>query len=84
MLRSPGHILSIIVWALFLVNLLAPFSGIWGEWVLRIGLAILAIHAVECVVFAKRIKAAGGNALHHIVMILLFGVFHVRSLPRPI
>lgn len=83
MLRSPGHFMSLIFWALFLVNLLAPFAGIWGQWVLIGGIGILTIHAVECVIFARRIKAAQGSAVHHIVMILLYGIFHGRTLPRP-
>ncbi len=82
MLRSPGHFLSIVFWALFLINFLAPFAGIWGEWVLKIGFVLFAFHAVECIVFAKRIKAADGSALHHIVMILIYGIFHGRTLPR--
>ena len=48
-----------------------------------VGFVILATHIIEIFVFAGRIKAAAGSALHHMAMIMLFGVFHARDLPKP-
>ena len=83
MLRSPGHIVSLIIWALFLINIFAPFPGDWSVVVSMVGFVILATHIIEIFVFAGRIKAAAGSALHHMAMIMLFGVFHARDLPKP-
>ena len=42
---------------------------------------LLVTHAVECAVFLPRMRAAGGSLAHHLVQVMLFGVFHARSLP---
>lgn len=83
MTRSPGHIVSLIIWALFLINIYLPFPGDWGVIIFMIGFVILAAHIVELVVFAGRIRAAEGSTLYHMAMIMLFGVFHARDLPKP-
>lgn len=83
MMRSPGHIVSLIIWALFLINIVRPFPGDWSVIIFMVGIVILAAHFVELIVFSGRIRAAEGSAFHHIVMILLFGVFHARDLPKP-
>lgn len=43
----------------------------------------VVVHAVECVVFLPRLRAAGGSLGQHLVQTFLFGVAHVRSLPDP-
>jgi uncharacterized protein YhhL (DUF1145 family) len=45
-------------------------------------LFMLVAHAVECVVFLPRIRAAGGSLGHHITQVMLFGVVHARTLPK--
>lgn len=44
-------------------------------WLLLVG------HAVECVVFRSRLQAAGGSLLPHIVQTMVFGLFHIQTLP---
>lgn len=45
-------------------------------------LLMLLAHVVECVVFLPRMRAAGGSLGHHITQVMLFGVFHARTLPE--
>ena len=41
--------------------------------------ALLIVHAIECLVFLPRLRAAGGSLGHHLVQTLLFGFLHVRA-----
>lgn len=83
MMRSPGHIVSLIIWALFLINIFLPFPGDWSVIIFMVGIVIFAAHFIELFVFSGRIRAAEGGVLHHMAMIMLFGVFHARDLPKP-
>ena len=76
------HIASAIFWTVWVVNFVVPFP--WGlEPIVRIiGGIILIVHVIEIIVFWKRIDATGApvpNALR----ILLFGIFHARTLSKP-
>ncbi|MDX1580565.1 MAG: DUF1145 domain-containing protein [Alphaproteobacteria bacterium] len=82
MLKSPPHVLSLIFWAVWLYNFFQPFAGLWGAGVYWLGLVILCVHVAEAVLFMDRIKQADGSRLYHIGMILLFGIFHGRTLPK--
>jgi len=81
-MRSPGHIVSLIIWALFLINIFMPFPEDYSVVIYMVGFVILGAHIVELIVFSGRIRAAEGSSLYHMVMIMLFGVFHARELPK--
>ncbi len=38
-------------------------------------------HVVECMVFRRKLKAAGGSFFNHVVQTMVFGIFHLRELP---
>jgi len=44
---------------------------------------LLFAHLIECVLYWPRLRAAPGSRLGHVVNTLLFGIVHVKSLPRP-
>ncbi len=41
---------------------------------------LLVAHAVECVFFLPKLRAARGDLGSHLVQTLIFGITHVRSL----
>jgi uncharacterized protein YhhL (DUF1145 family) len=43
-------------------------------------LALVLVHAIECVAFLPRLRAAGGSLGGHLLQTFLFGIFHLRSL----
>jgi uncharacterized protein YhhL (DUF1145 family) len=53
--------------------------GFVAKWAV---IFMVVAHAIECVVFLPRMKAAGGSLGHHIVQVMLFGVFHANTLPK--
>jgi uncharacterized protein YhhL (DUF1145 family) len=70
---------KLAVLALWIVAAVLFFSG-WegpGRFLLP---ALVLVHAVECVVFLPRLRAAGGSLVQHLVQTLLFGFVHVRTL----
>ena len=45
--------------------------------------AIVAVHVLQLVLFWPRMRAAGGSMASQIAQVLVFGMFHVRTLPKP-
>jgi uncharacterized protein YhhL (DUF1145 family) len=43
---------------------------------------ILAAHAIEAAVSLPRLRAAPGSTLGHLAKVMIFGVFHLRELPK--
>jgi len=80
---SVARIVLLVVWLLALATVLLPIVhplanvGRWLFWVL------LFAHLIECVLYWPRLRAAPGSRLGHVVNTLLFGIVHVKSLPRP-
>ena len=69
-----------VVWVLCVASFfVATGSGVAGFGRLLF-FVLLVVHAVECVVFLPRLRAAGGDLGGHLVQTLLFGIVHVRSL----
>lgn len=68
--------------ALFVVNLVMPFAGAAGEWIMKIGLAVLGIHLLELAVIYKKLQAGGHVNAHNILWILVAGILHWRPLLR--
>jgi len=77
---SPPNILSAVFWAIWAANFFLPFAGEWQAPLRILGLVLLCIHGLECVVFWKRLEATGRTRLN-VFYTLLFGIFHVRTLP---
>ena len=42
---------------------------------------LVVAHAVECIIFYPRMRAAGGSLLHHVAQTMFFGIFHIQDLP---
>ncbi len=68
-------------WLAFVVNIFMPLGG--GEasmWIMRIGLALLAIHALEMVFVYKGLKRIDRATPVDFVWVLLVGLFHWKPL----
>jgi uncharacterized protein YhhL (DUF1145 family) len=70
-----------IVWVYCALCFFAPLPLAGTGRLLFWGLLI--IHAVECVVFLPRMRAAGGSLGQHIVQVMLWGVVYGNTLPKP-
>jgi uncharacterized protein YhhL (DUF1145 family) len=69
-----------IAWVYCALSFFAPLPLAGTGRLLFWGLLI--IHAVECAVFLPRMRAAGGSLAHHIVQVMLWGVFYGSTLPE--
>ena len=69
----------IVLWIACFVSLFLPESSlvVWGQ---RLFWGLLIVHAIECVVFLPKLRAAGGSLGHHLVQTMLFGILHARNL----
>ncbi len=68
-------------WLVFLVNLLMPIGGEEvAQWILRIGVVLLVIHALELAVVYKSLKKIERTSAVDVVWVLLVGLFHWKPL----
>ena len=76
---SSARIGVLVVWGLALASFLLPAGllrtvGFWLFWLMAI------VHAVECVVFLPRLRAAGGSLAGQLGQTFVFGMVHMREL----
>ena len=81
MQRLP-FIASILFWLGWVVTIWLPITYTLQVFYFYAGLVVLLVHVVEVGIFLKRLQAAEGSLWHHMAMTLLFGVFHIRTLPK--
>jgi uncharacterized protein YhhL (DUF1145 family) len=74
--------LFLALFLVFLANILMPFDGPAGEWIMWVGLAVLAVHILELVVMYKKLQAGGHLTIRNVIWILIAGILHWRPLLR--
>ena len=72
--------LFLVLMAVFVLNLLMPFGGEAGQWIMRIGLVVLGVHVLELLVIYKKLQAAGHVTANNIFWILVAGILHWKPL----
>lgn len=70
------------LWVVLTVVALLPAAGTLAT-VAQALLALLVVaHVVECLLYLPRLRRQSGGLGGHLVQTLIFGVFHLRELPR--
>lgn len=77
-----GKLLVAIVWLVTGWAFLLPAGHPWATVGRAVLVFMLAVHAIEALVFLPRLRAAGGPLAGHLAQTLLFGFLHVGGLPR--
>ena len=78
-MKAP-HIITLILWAVGIVNLLEPFNG-WFFYIASGILYLLFIaHLVECVIYRNKILKSQDSPFIAFSMTLLFGVIYLSSI----
>lgn len=72
----------LVVYLLAIASHLLAFPGDSGPVVQTMALALLMIHALECLLAYRYIKLYSGPLLHSLVLSLLFGILHWMPLAR--
>ena len=79
---SITRIVLLVIWLLLLAAVLLPGTAVMftvGRWLFWI---LLAAHAIECLLFLPRMRRAPGSLAGHLINTMLFGAFHIKTLPR--
>lgn len=79
---SIGKWLLLGIWVFCVVGYLAAEGSAVSTVAVGMFWFLLVAHAIECVVFHSRMRAAGGSLVHHVVQTMLFGIFHIQGLPQ--
>ena len=75
-----AHVITLILWAFGIVNLLEPFNGILFYIASIIFYLLLIAHLAECVIYRKKILKSNDSAFVAFSMTLLFGVIYLGSI----
>lgn len=79
---SITRIALLVVWLLALAAVLIPGTALMftlGRWLFWI---LIVAHAIECVLFFSRLRKAPGSLAGNLWNTMLFGIFHIKTLPR--
>lgn len=60
-----------------------PLGG-WEAYAQRLFVGIVAVHVLQLALFWPRMRAAGGSIGAQVAHVMVFGMFHVRTLPKPV
>lgn len=77
---SIGKLVLAVVWIVAACAFFLPETASWASTGRLLFGALLAVHAIETIVFLPRLRAAGGSLANHVVQTLLFGLLHVGPL----
>lgn len=78
---SSPRIAVLVLWLALLASFLVSTSTVAAVGRV-VFLLLLAVHVVECLVFLPRLRRAPGSLAGHLLQTLVFGVIHVRELPK--
>ena len=70
------------IWLLCVAGYVVADGTIMSTVAAAVFWLLVVVHSIECVVFSSRMRAAGGSLAQHIGQTMLFGIFHIRELPR--
>ena len=75
-----AHVITLILWAFGIVNLLEPFNGILFYIASIIFYLLLIAHLAECVIYREKILKSNDSAFVAFSMTVLFGVIYLGSI----
>ena len=75
-----AHVITLILWAFGIVNLLEPFNGILFYIASIIFYLLLIAHLAECIIYREKILKSNDSAFVAFSMTLLFGVIYLGSI----
>lgn len=78
-----GKALMVLFWWVLLVNLAMPQPAPFSLLINALGVALLAVHLLEIALFNAALRGRSHPGFDR-VQILLTGIFHVMSIPRPL
>lgn len=78
-----GKAATLLFWLVVGANIVTPFPGAWHQGLLIAGIATALAHALECLVFSRRVQVQPSNKALHYLLILVYGYFHAVTLPDP-
>ena len=75
---NKGKIFTLFLWLALAINYLLGFS-IWINYFAAI---LLGIHAIEFVVFFKKIKDSNDGLIYGLLQTLIFGILYIGTLDK--
>lgn len=75
---NKGKIFTLFLWAVLIVNYFLGFS----MWINYFAALLLGIHAIEFVVFFKKIKDSNDGLIYGLFQTLIFGVLYIGALEK--
>ena len=76
---SPAKIVLLVIYAVLVALAVLQAGTPTGQWSLNILLILAVMHLIECAIFFRVVRAAGGSLAQHLLNVFLFGVIHVNE-----
>ena len=77
-----GKLVALLFWLVVIVNLLSPFAKPFEMLLNGAGILLILVHLFEILLFNSLLHGRA-NPWRDRLQLLLFGIFHLLSLPRP-
>jgi uncharacterized protein YhhL (DUF1145 family) len=74
------HYITLILWALGIVNLFEPFNGFLFFIASGVFYLLLIAHLIECYIFRNKILTSQDSPFVAFSMTLLYGVIYLNSI----
>ena len=81
MSKSPAHIAMLVFWAIVVFNSIMPLPYPLSSIVPILAAILVCVHVLQIIMNRDRIENAEGYMAFHVAMVMIFGTFHVRTLP---
>ncbi len=78
-MKAP-NIITLILWAFGIVNLIEPFNGWIFYFASSIFYILLFAHLIECIIFRNKILRSKDSPPVAFLMTLIFGVIYLGSI----
>jgi putative membrane protein len=75
-----GKLLATLFWCVVLANLIDPYAQPFAQLLMLAGVAVLALHAAEMLLFNRLLSAQPSVGVAR-MNVLAFGMFHLWALP---
>ena len=75
-----GKLVALGLWVVIVANLVRPFPDPYAAIFQGTGILLLVAHVVELAMFNAVIREKTSNFAVDAIQVLLFGVFHIKSM----
>ena len=79
---SLSEIVTLVIWAFGILNIVEPLPGFIGLIGAALFWLLLIAHLIEIIYFSNTLKNSADGLFKGSILTLLFGIFYIKSIKR--